>query len=56
MQRSAAKAQSILPCTIKQLHSAKHNQTEDSFKIGDIELNQVCLKFSLEIKSDSVIL
>jgi len=40
-KRSAAKAQSILPCTIKQIQSATYNQTEDSFKLGNTELNQV---------------
>ncbi|KAM7446311.1 DNA-directed RNA polymerase I subunit rpa2 [Porites harrisoni] len=42
-KRFSAKAQSILPCTIKQLHSATYNQTDDSFKLGDNELNQVTI-------------
>lgn len=40
-KRSPMRAQSILPCSIKQLHSATYNQTEDAFKLGNIELNQV---------------
>lgn len=42
LQRSASRVQSVIPCTIKQLHSATYNQTEDTFKLGDLELNQVC--------------
>ncbi|KAJ7333700.1 DNA-directed RNA polymerase I subunit rpa2 [Desmophyllum pertusum] len=40
-KRSTTRTQSILPCSIKQLHSATYNQTEDIFKLGSIELNQV---------------
>lgn len=42
-KRSASRVQSVIPCTIKQLHSATYNQTEDTFKLGDLELNQVTI-------------
>lgn len=42
-KRSAARVQSVIPCTIKQLHSATYNQTEDTFRLGDMELNQVTI-------------
>jgi len=42
-KRSAMRTQSVLPCSIKQLHNATYNQTEDIFKLGDIELNQVAI-------------
>ncbi|XP_068679125.1 replication protein A 32 kDa subunit-A-like [Montipora foliosa] len=42
-KRSASRVQSVIPCTIKQLHTATYNQAEDTFKLGDLELNQVTI-------------